>query len=98
MPFSIGIFLYIVAYCLTEGMIFAAAGKAGKKTSRVLFVRSIIFVALAGLIYFHTECTRYVDYDRMSTEMSLSLSKGASYLFDLYSLIPLSAVPLALIA
>lgn len=98
MPFSIGIFLYIVAYCLTEGMIFAAAGKAGKKTSRVLFVRSIIFVALAGLIYFHTECTRYVDYDRMSTEMSLSLSKGASYLFDLYSLNPLSAVPLALIA
>lgn len=31
MPFNIGIFLYIVAYCLTEGMIFAAAGKAGKK-------------------------------------------------------------------
>ncbi|MBW3095528.1 EpsG family protein [Bifidobacterium sp. 64T4] len=80
-------------------MITAAEKSSGSKSSnKILLIRSVVFLLAVGVIYYHVECVRYVDYDRMSNEMSLSLTKGVSYLFDTYSVNPLSAVPLVLVS
>lgn len=58
----------------------------------------VLILVLISLIYAHISCDRYVDTIRMDQEMTQSLAQGPSILFTKYSLNPLSAVLLYLVA